>query len=555
MQEGSQYPGASPGRELMAKRPLSDDLNAPRAEQSIRSIHSSPEPTPDLQEALAVIWHRKWAILAIALLTFGVALFLSGRQTPVYESHVRLLVTPVEGVDADSPSLSPLNLATESELVSSVAVAQIVATNLNIPGPPRDLLDDLSVDNPSETEILEIGYSDEIPRQAQRIAMGFAEAYLQFREDTATRAILESAEAIQSEVAVLTQQLQSMERRLQEMSATDPNRSSLEAQASLVRSSILDRQLAQTGLPTEVTVGRIIEPADQPTSPVSPNHTMNGAFGLVAGLGIGIGLAFLRDRLSERLRSPEGIEAYLEAPLLGAIPRVPAWRRRKEAFLVSAVQWRSPAAEAYRILRTNVLSAASAVDVKSIVVTSAYSGEGKSATAANLGVVLARAGKNVTLVSADLRRPRLHEFFNREEHMGLIDLLAGRTTLRQALQEVSVPTHGFDNSMVSLRLLSSGNVADDPGELLSSTTMAGVLAELEKLSDIVLIDVPPVLPITDALVVAEVTKHVLLVISPEASTRPAITSARQQLDRVGARILGGVLNGPDPSMSQTSYSY
>ena len=539
----------------MAKRPLPDDLNAQRAEQSIRSIRSSPESSPDLQEALAVIWHRKWAILAIALLTLGVALFLSSRQTPIYESQVRLLVTPVEGVDADSPSLSPLNLATESELVSSVAVAQIVATNLNIPGPPRDLLGDLSVDNPAETEILEIGYSDEIPRQAQRIAMGFAEAYLQFREETATRAILESAEAIQSEIAVLTQQLQSMERRLQEMSATDPNRSSLEAQASLVRSSILDRQLAQTGLPTEVTVGRIIEPADEPSSPVSPNHTMNGAFGLIAGLGIGIGLAFLRDRLSERLRSPEGIEAYLEAPVLGAIPRVPAWRRRKEAFLVSAVQWRSPAAEAYRILRTNVLSAASAVDVKSIVITSAYSGEGKSATAANLGVVLARAGKNVTLVSADLRRPRLHEFFNREEHMGLIDLLAGRTTLRQALQEISVPTHGFDNSMASLRLLSSGNVAEDPGELLTSTTMASILAELEKLSDIVLIDVPPVLPITDALVVAEVTKHVLLVISPEASTRPAITAARQQLDRVGARILGGVLNGPDPSMSRTSYSY
>jgi capsular exopolysaccharide synthesis family protein len=539
----------------MAKRPLSDDLNAQRAEQPIRSIRSSPEPSPDLQEALAVVWHRKWSILAIALLTLGVALFLSSRRTPIYESQVRLLVTPVEGVEADSTTFNTPNLATESELVSSVAVAQIVATNLNIPGPPRGLLGDLSVDNPADTEILEINYNDSDPRQARRISMGFAEAYLQFREETATKAILESAEAIQSEIAVLTQQLQTMEEQLQDMSATDPNRSSLEAQASLIRSNILDRQLAQAGLPREVTVGRIIEPADQPTSPVSPNHTTNGAFGLVAGLGIGIGLALLRDRLSERLRSPEGIEAYLEAPMLGAIPRVPAWRRRKEAFLVSAVQWRSPAAEAYRILRTNVLSAASAVDAKSIVVTSAYSGEGKSATVANLGVVLARAGKNVTLVSADLRRPRLHEFFNREEHLGLIDLLAGQTTLRQALQEVSVPTHGFDNSMASLRLLSSGNVADDPGELLSSTTMAGVLAELEKLSDIVLIDVPPVLPITDALVVAEVTKHVLLVISPEASTRPAITSARQQLDRVGARILGGVLNGPDPSMSRTSYSY
>ena len=147
----------------MAKRPLSDDLNAQRAEQPIRSIRPSPEPSPDLQEALAVVWHRKWQILAIALLTLGVALFLSSRRTPVYESQVRLLVTPVEGVEADAPSPSTLNLATESELVSSVAVAQIVATNLNIPGPPRDLLGDLSVDNPAETEILEIDYSDRTP--------------------------------------------------------------------------------------------------------------------------------------------------------------------------------------------------------------------------------------------------------------------------------------------------------------------------------------------------------------------------------------------------------
>jgi polysaccharide biosynthesis transport protein len=539
----------------MAKRPLPDDFNAQRAEQPIRSIRSSPEPSPDLQEALAVVWHRKWSILAIALLTLGVALFLSSRQTPIYESQVKLLVTPLEGVEADPLSSSTLNLATESELVSSVAVARIVATNLSIPGPPRNLLGDLRVDNPEGTEILEISYSDPDPGQAQRLSMGFAEAYLQFREETVTRAILKSAEAIQSEIAVLTEQLQTMERQLQGMSATDPNRSSLEAQASLVRSSILDRQLAQARLPREVTVGRIIEPADQPSSPVSPNHVVNGAFGLIAGLAIGVGLAFLNDRLSERLRSPEAIEINLEAPVLGTIPRVPAWRHRKEAFLVSTVQWRSPASEAYRILRTNVLSAASALGVKSIVITSAYSGEGKSTTAANLGVVLARAGKHVTLVSADLRRPRLHEFFNRDEHGGLIDVLAGRLTLDRALQEVILPTHGFDTSSASLRLLPSGSVADDPGELLTSRTMARVLKEIETLSDIVLIDVPPVLPVTDALVVAEVTKHVLLVIGPEGSTRPAITSARQQLDRVGARILGGVLSGLKPVVAQRYDSY
>src|SRR4030095_1419513 len=102
-------------------------------------------------------------------------------------------------------------LAPEAELVSSVAVAQIVAANLNIPGPPRGLLFDLSVDNPEGTEILEIDYTDSDPQQARRISMGFAESYLQFREEMATRAILKSAEAIQSEIEVLTQQLQTME--------------------------------------------------------------------------------------------------------------------------------------------------------------------------------------------------------------------------------------------------------------------------------------------------------------------------------------------------------
>ena len=277
---------------------------------------------------------------------------------------------------------------------------------------------------------------------------------------------------------------------------------------------------------------------------------VNGAFGLVAGFALGIGLAFLRDRLSERLRSSEEAEAYLEAPVLGAIPRVPAWRRRKEAFLVTAVQWRSPAAEAYRVLRTNVLSAASAFEVKSIAVTSAYAGEGKSATVANLGVVLARAGKRVTLVSADLRRPRLNEFFRRDGDIGLIEVLSGRATLGQALQEITL-SGGLDASPVGLRLLPSGHVPEDVTELLTSETLAGVLKDLEDVSDIVLIDLPPVLPVTDALVVAAVTKNVLLVIGPRANTRPAITSARQQLDRVGARILGGVLNGPDVSTAQT----
>jgi capsular exopolysaccharide synthesis family protein len=314
-------------------------------------------------------------------------------------------------------------------------------------------------------------------------------------------------------------------------------------------------RLELVSLPDEVTVGGVIEPAAFPFAPVSPNHVVNGIFGFVAGLGLGIGLAFVRDRLSERTRSSEEAEAYLEAPILASIPRVSSWRRRKDPLLVSAIQWRSPAAEGYRVLRTNVLSAASTRGVKSIAVTSPHAGEGKSSTVANLGVVLARAGQSVTLVSADLRRPRLHEFFKRESEPGLIEVLGGRARLAHAIQRIHLPTRGFDTDAAALQFVPSGRVPDDPTELIVADRMAEVIGSLEEISDIVLLDLPPVLPVTDALVVASITQCVLLVIGPKSDTRPILISMRQQLDRVGADIIGAVLNGPHPAMTQTYYSY
>ena len=212
------------------------------------------------------------------------------------------------------------------------------------------------------------------------MAKGFAEAYLQYRKETFREEILRSAQATDTQINVLNQALQKTNQQLQGLSETDPNRGELETHAEFLRTQIVQLQLEQVVLPDKVTGGQIIEPAVLPSSPVSPNHIVNAGFALVAGLAVGIGIAFLRDRLSERVRSSEEAEAYLEAPVLGVIPQVSAWRRRKQPFLVTAVQWRSPAAEAYRVLRTNVMSAASSLDVKSIAVTSAHAGEGKSAT-------------------------------------------------------------------------------------------------------------------------------------------------------------------------------
>jgi capsular exopolysaccharide synthesis family protein len=173
---------------------------------------------------------------------------------------------------------------------------------------------------------------------------------------------------------------------------------------------------------------------------------------------------------------------------------------------------------------------------------------------ANLGVVLARAGHTVTLVSADLRRPRLHEFFKRESEPGLIEVLGGRARLADVIQQINLPTRGFDTGVGTIRLVPSGRVPDDPTELMIADRMADVIRSLEETSDIVLLDLPPVLPVTDALVVASITRQVLLVVGPKSDTRPTLISMRQQLDRVGADIIGAVLNGPHASMTST-YSY
>ena len=534
-------------------RNLRPDRLGTDEEQPLRHVRAPIESRPELQEALAVISLRKWSILAISVLVVGVALLVSSQQTPVYEASAKVLVTSFASDPLTESGVPPeLNLATEAELVSSEAVAEVVAEDLDIEGDPASLLGNLSVDSPTDTEIIEISYRSGDPAEAQRRAQGFAEGYLEYRRRTATQQLNESAEAIRRELEALNARLDEIERQLAVIAEDDPRRGSLESEAALVQGLILDSQLQRLGLSEGVSGGDIVQPASLPSSPASPNHVLNAGFGLAAGLALGIGLAFLRDRLAGRLRSGQELEAQLGAAVLGSIPRVGAWKKRRQAFLVTRDLWRSPEAEAYRILRTSVLSAASTNGAKSLLVTSPHTGEGKSATVANLGVVVARAGMTVTIVSADLRKPRVHEFFGVNASPGLVDVLQGKSSLASALKEFTLPTMPGG---VSIRFLASGPVPDNPAELLGSAAMGELLADLERTSDLVLIDAPPILPVTDALVLAPRTGGVLVVIGPRSATVATVSSARQQLDKVGTRVLGAVLSGPNPDLTQTTYAY
>jgi protein-tyrosine kinase len=207
----------------------------------------------------------------------------------------------------------------------------------------------------------------------------------------------------------------------------------------------------------------------------------------------------------------------------------------------------APEAEAYRTLRTGVLFDAASNNTKMILVTSAEAGEGKTTTTANLGVSLAQAGKRVALVSADLRRPRLQEFFGKHQGPGLTNVLAGELTLSEALARPA-QTH-------NLTLLTSGPVPGNPAELLSSQSMRSLMLELRTEADFILIDAPPLLVVADSLMLAQLVDGVILVADAERTHRSAVHQTRQLLARVNARMIGAVLNNFEASKTRGYQPY
>ncbi|MGH2657975.1 MAG: CpsD/CapB family tyrosine-protein kinase [Actinomycetota bacterium] len=263
------------------------------------------------------------------------------------------------------------------------------------------------------------------------------------------------------------------------------------------------------------------------------------------GLALGVGLAFLRERLDDRLRGRGDLEARAGAPVLAVVPHASSWKKRKEARLVTVTEPRSAPSEAYRTLRTSLLFTASQKGVRKVVITSSQDEEGKTTTVANLGMVLAQAGKRVVLVDADLRKPRLHRFFGVENRVGLTNVLA---------EEVQPPEAVVQSGVPNLVLLPCGPVPGNPAELLSSDAMGAMLQHLGKIADFVVVDSAPVLAAADASILATYADAVLMVADADRATRGSVAHARVQLDQVNANVVGAVLNNFDLSKAR-AYPY
>ena len=439
------------------------------------------------------------------------------------------------------------NMQTESKLAGSRTIAALVVQKLNLAEGSDALLENLTVRVPTESEIIELEYSHSDPAEAQRRAQAFAETYLEYRRDQALTDLRASAQEAQERLDRLNERTERLQRQLAR--ATNPAdqaavQSNIDALGGEI--SLLQQRVADLSTRGNIRIGAVAEPASIPTSPASPNHLLNAALGGLAGLVLGVGVAFLREYLDDHIRGRSDVELYSGAPVLAMVPRVSSWQKSKEPLLVALKEPDSPAAEAYRQLRTNVLFAASQRGTKTVLVTSCQAEEGKTSTTANLGVTLAGAGKRTILVSADLRKPRLHRFFGVQNGKGLTNVLLADSRPVEALQQVGVD---------GLRVLSSGPVPGNPGELLGSGGLRKVLAELQQAADLVLIDAAPILPVADASALIPIVDAVILVVDASRVTRSDLAQARQQLERVNAHLLGAVLNNVEGSRMQSYASY
>lgn len=312
---------------------------------------------------------------------------------------------------------------------------------------------------------------------------------------------------------------------------------------------------------------RIVDPALAPTSPSRPQKSRNIALAFLVGLVGGIGLAVFREYLDNTVKSPDDIETLTGLPSLAVVPSLPGLnghhsrlsRLAREAVpqagsspkveLLSYVQPKSQISEAFRALRTSLLLSQAEHPPQVILVTSALPREGKTTAAVNLGVTLAQLGDRTLLMDSDLRKPGIRRALNLTigKEAGLSSYLAGVSTL----DEVTVPHPTISN----LAALTTGPVPPSPADLLSSHKMREAIAELRRRFKFVVIDSPPVMAATDAVILSALTDGVLLVVRSGETPKEAFTRTRDLLAAVKCRLLGVVLNAVDSSAPDYYYSY
>ncbi len=407
----------------------------------------------------------------------------------------------------------------------------------------------------SNADVIQVAATGSDPDEVARLVNTYVDTYVKYRTQQQVDKLLETGSAIRLQADAVAKQLADASAPLVELdrqieTAVQPQRNDLQrrrdAQAEQLDSQLTtlqsqrdfyQQQLDKVELSIRLFQGgnlKVLAAAGVPGEPISPKPLRNAGLGLVLGLLLGGAAAFARERLDDTVRDKATLEEESQLSTLGVIPRLPRKRGKTLNEVVTISEHTSAAAEAYRTLRTSVKFLSAEDDCRVFQITSATAAEGKTLTAMNLAVALTQAGDRTIVVGCDLRRPRLDSLAHAHEGPGLTSVLVGDAELHETIER---------HEDVDLSILRTGPIPTDPSELLSSPRTAALIQALRGAYDVVILDCPPLLPVSDSLILAGYSDATLLVVSEGKTSRRNLARALELLRNVNAPLRGTVLNG------------
>ncbi len=486
----------------------------------------------EIQKYLAILRRRKWVILVTTVVTMIVVIAGTFLATPIYSATAMLRIASAATgtVNYADYMYADRLLNTYVTISTSKLVLDELQQRLNL-----ETLPEIEVSTIPNSELIQITVNDQDPNRAAAIANNLADIMISQSTELYTGGGKSSLEILSNQLAEMEDEVNQVRKEYVDLVTSNPDdtekiqaaKQTLDLKQNLY-ADLLD-QYEQTRLNEALRSKSIsiVEPAFPPLDPSKPNKLLNIALGfLVGGIG-GVGLAFLFENLDTTLYTQEQIEDITGLPFLGMVPEASI----QNQFISS--NGSNPYIEAFRQLRTSIFMPERDKRLSTLLVTSPECGEGKSTIVTNLAISLAQSGRKVIILDCDLRAPNQHKNLNLSNNLGLSNVLVHKLELEKAIQKCG-PRGPW--------ALTSGPLPKNPAELLDSPEMSDIIEQARQIFDVLLIDTPAILGVTDGLILAPNSDGVILVVSRARSHKDDVLASYKLLQDLNARVIGFVIN-------------
>jgi succinoglycan biosynthesis transport protein ExoP len=499
----------------------------------------------ELRHYASIVLKWWWLILLTTVLAAGGAYYVNRNALPIYRASTTLTIDR-----GSNPGDDPYRVILNSEAIAGTYVVQIkapvileeVRARLGLDISANAIKGMLTVSQVEDTQLIDISAQGYDPALVKALVETVAQVFIE-NETTQQEARYQSqVDALVTQAAAMEKSLEETQKSITglgdpadlpdfarlELAQLETQRANQQTRLAILLQSVEELRLSMARYTTRISV---FAPAELPTAPIGPQKLRTMMLAAVVGLMVGVGAAFLIEYLDDTVRTPDDVKRVLPLSVLGILPRL--GRNGAQADVVVVKHPLRPIAEAFRDLRTSIQFTNLDEPPRTLLVTSPQPTDGKSFTAANLAAVTAQGGKSVILVDADLRHPTLHHLFDLPLEPGLTEALLAIEDRPRAVRQTGVER---------MRVVSVGSRAPDSTELLASQTFKRFIAELREQADVVILDSPPVLAVSDAAVLSTLVDGIVLVMDSGKTRIPAAVQAAERIASVGGVLLGVVLN-------------